>query len=142
MCFWARLRRCPRSLKRRSTIASRSLLRCRLPRDEASGTFPVALPLILIVRLCADNASGKKGADKFHSEVAAGALGFINTVINTAGMKGLNWLGTTFLEAENADQRQLYTEAITREFFFCPPSPLPPSQVPPSEPALTPLHTH
>ena len=86
-----------------------------VPREEASGSFPVALPLISIVRLCADNVSGRKGADKFDSDVAAGALGFMNTVINTAGMKGLGWLGTTFLETENAQSHQLYTETIKRE---------------------------
>ena len=85
-----------------------------VPRDETRGSFPIALPLISIVRLCADNVSGKKGADKFDSKVAAGALGFMNTVINAAGTKGLSWLGTTFLEAENKDSQQLYTEAATR----------------------------
>ena len=86
-----------------------------VPRDETRGSFPIALPLISIVRLCADNVSGKKGADKFDSDVAAGALGFMNTVLNAAGTKGLSWLGTTFLETENAQSQQLYTEAIKRE---------------------------
>ena len=84
-----------------------------VPRD---GVRSIALPLISIVRQCADHMSGKKGSNDFGPDVAKEALELINQIINTAGYKGLGWLGTSLLETENMASQQLFTEAIKRAY--------------------------